>query len=383
MLALDFTMTDRQDPPAPNLQGRPRPGLGWVGAWVCLVLGGGTLGVLSVLQSDPDLTEALYCGGIFPVVRIVLAPVGLVPFSVAELMLLLLGGVACVGLVRAVRKPKGVRRLIGWTVVLAAAILFIFEVSWGFNHARRPFAWHAGWDVRPRPNSELAELVLSLGEEAALERGLCLQDGPGSPDWSLQLGGGPDGDPRLHEAWLKAARVHPVLGGRPLAVRRPVFSGLMSALGISGIYSPFTAEAHVNAQVPLTQVPFVTAHEVAHGRGFAREDEANFIAYLVCRFSDDPGFRYSGSLQALSHARGALGRADRGLLKEASASLDPGVLADLQRQYRFWRSKKTALWEWSSRANDVYLKSQGQAAGIRSYGRMVDLLLAKRLANKP
>ena len=157
----------------------------------------------------------------------------------------------------------------------------------------------------------------------------------------------------------------------------------MSALGISGIYSPFTAEAHVNAQVPLTEVPFVTAHEVAHGRGFAREDEANFIAYLVCRASDDPGLRYSGSLQALSHARGALGRSDRALLEEVGSHLDPGVLTDLKDQYRFWRSKETVLWEWSSRANDVYLKGQGQADGVRSYGRMVDLLFAQRSAQRP
>jgi hypothetical protein len=30
--------------------------------------------------------------------------------------------------------------------------------------------------------------------------------------------------------------------------------------------------------------------------------------------------------------------------------------------------------------NDAYLKSQGQAQGVRSYGRMVDLLLAERRA---
>jgi hypothetical protein len=187
----------------------------------------------------------------------------------------------------------------------------------------------------------------------------------------------------LHDAWLLAARTYPVLEGRAVSIRRPVFSGLMSALGISGIYSPFTAEAHVNAQVPLTEVAFVAAHEVAHGRGFAREDEANFLAYVVCRSSSEPGIRYSGSLQALSHARGALGRLDRDLLEETTAQVDPGVLKDLQQQYRFWRSKETVLWEWSSRANDAYLKSQGQAAGVRSYGRMVDLLLAQRLARKP
>ena len=347
------------------------------------MLGGGALGALSLFQGDPDLTEALYCRGVYPVVRALQAAFGWVPFSVAELLLFLSGVALCIAFVRVVRGPKGVRRLLAWSLVLAAVTLFTFEASWGFNHARRPFAWHAGWDTEPRLNSELAELVASLGEDAALERSLCLGRGSGASDWSLQLQGGPDGDPRLHAAWERVARVHPVLDGRPVVVRRPLSSWLMSALGISGIYSPFTAEAHVNGQVPPTQVPFVAAHEVAHGRGFAREDEANFIAYLVCQASDDCGLRYSGSLQALSHARGALGRADRGLLEETSAGLDPGVLMDLQEQYRFWRTKKTALWSWSSLANDAYLKSQGQAAGVRSYGRMVDLLLAQRLAQKP
>ena len=376
-------MMDQQLPTDPTPRGLLRRKRFRVAGWVCLALGGGAIGILSVLQRAPDRTEAIYCRGVFPIVRTLLAPLGYAPFSVAEFLLLGLIAAAGVAVFRTVRRPGGVRRALVWTVIWAALGLFTFEMSWGFNHARQPFAWHAGWDVRPRSNGELVELVRSLGEEAALERGLCLERGSGAQNWSLQLRGGPDGDPRLHAAWVKAAIAHPVLGGRPVTVRRPVFSWLMSALGISGIYSPFTAEAHVNAQVPLTEVPFVAAHEVAHGRGFAREDEANFIAYLVCRSSDDPGLRYCGSLQALSHARGALGRADRALLEEVGAHLDPGVLTDLKEQYRFWRSKETVLWEWSSRANDAYLKGQGQAAGVRSYGRMVDLLFAQRLARKP
>ena len=33
--------------------------------------------------------------------------------------------------------------------------------------------------------------------------------------------------------------------------------------------------------------------------------------------------------------------------------------------------------------NDAYLRSQGQKDGVRSYGRMVDLLLAERRAARP
>ena len=50
-----------------------------------------------------------------------------------------------------------------------------------------------------------------------------------------------------------------------------------------------------------------------------------------------------------------------------------------------------ALQEWSDRysgrvsrvsrsINNAYLRSQGQAEGVRSYGRMVDLLIAERRA---
>jgi hypothetical protein len=36
------------------------------------------------------------------------------------------------------------------------------------------------------------------------------------------------------------------------------------------------------------------------------------------------------------------------------------------------------LGEVQDRVNDAYLKSQGQREGVRSYGRMVDLLVGER-----
>ena len=48
---------------------------------------------------------------------------------------------------------------------------------------------------------------------------------------------------------------------------------------------------------------------------------------------------------------------------------------------RAWhRRYESRLGEVQERVNDAYLKTQGQADGVRSYGRMVDLLLAERRA---
>jgi len=64
----------------------------------------------------------------------------------------------------------------------------------------------------------------------------------------------------------------------------------MSYLGIGGVYFPFTGEANVNISMPHTSIPFTACHEMAHQIGFAREDEANFIAYIACKNHPSPDF---------------------------------------------------------------------------------------------
>ena len=59
-------------------------------------------------------------------------------------------------------------------------------------------------------------------------------------------------------------------------------SNLLSYTSITGIYSPFTGEANININQPLTSMPFTILHEMAHQRGYANESEANFLAYIAC-----------------------------------------------------------------------------------------------------
>src|SRR5207237_4159011 len=100
----------------------------------------------------------------------------------------------------------------------------------------------------------------------------------------------------------------PRVGGRPKEV---VLSPLMSYLGIAGIFIPFTGEANVNATLPDCEIPFTACHELAHQRGYAREDEANYIAYRACRAHPDRDFRYSGPFRAALYTIGAPAGAHR------------------------------------------------------------------------
>jgi len=60
-----------------------------------------------------------------------------------------------------------------------------------------------------------------------------------------------------------------------------LFKDVMSFTGILGYYNPFTAEAQYNTNLPPSYLPFTLAHESSHQLGYAREQEANFIGYLI------------------------------------------------------------------------------------------------------
>ena len=119
------------------------------------------------------------------------------------------------------------------------------------------------------------------------------------------------------------------------------------------------------------------AHEAAHLRGFAREDEANFIAYQVCMESEEVYVRYSGTMLALIYAGNALAKLNMEMYSELYATYSKGVRADLTAYRKSWEPYKGEAAEIHNKVNDAYLKANNQTDGVQSYGRMVDLLIAE------
>lgn len=157
---------------------------------------------------------------------------------------------------------------------------------------------------------------------------------------------------------------------------KPVLSSwVMSYSGISGIYSPFTAEANVNVDIEDVMLPATTLHEMAHLYGVAKEDEANFIAYLSSQHHPDPLFQYSGTMLALIHSVNALHGQNTDAYLDVRSNYSDRVSQDLKAIRTFWHGYEGPIDDVQDKMNDQYLKANGQTDGVESYGKMVDLLL--------
>lgn len=151
----------------------------------------------------------------------------------------------------------------------------------------------------------------------------------------------------------------------------------MSKLHFLGMYTYYTGESNINMKFPDYTLPYTCAHELAHQRGYSREEEANFIAYLVCMASDDPYLRYSGTLNLCEYVYDALYQADKKAYKEVLQTLNKQTLGELRAYadfYARYENSKAAV--VSEKVNDAYLKTQGQSAGVKSYGLVADLAVA-------
>ena len=156
-----------------------------------------------------------------------------------------------------------------------------------------------------------------------------------------------------------------------------MLSGPMSYTHITGVYSFFTGEANINVNFPDYTVPYTTAHELAHQRGIAREDEANFVAFLVCMESDDPYIRYSALLNLYEYVIGALYSADSSLYRMTYEKLPIEIKREEYAYAVFFEKyRENVAADISEATNNSYLQSQGAAEGSKSYSMVVDLAVA-------
>ncbi len=332
------------------------------------------LGLLLALF--PHSVELVYSRFLYKLQTMESLIFGAAPFSVGEIAVV--AAVLCMfgwfiyRLIRVKRYPvRFVACVLGiLSVISVCGARFTF--AWGLNYHRATVGQILRLDVRERPIEELEELVARLAIEANYMRVYLPEDqysvfDPGSSD----------------EIFQAAAEACAALGtrfspyDRPFPKAKPLlFSQAFSKMGISGIYNPLTAEANINVAQPKLLQASSACHELAHMAGFARENEANFLAFLATRYAGALHVRYSGTVMALIHAGNALYARDAELYDEVREIFSEQVERDLADHSSYWRAQEGPAQEAVEELNDAYLKSQGEKSGIGSYGEMVDLLLA-------
>lgn len=304
------------------------------------------------------------------------------PFSLSEAGLYLAAVFCILNLLFLIKKPlAALSRLF----FLACLLLFLYTAGCGINYYRTPFSYEAGMVMEQSSAGELYSLCLFLTEQ--INSTLTETDHSGDALKGLYPGQTED-TPLPSAAMLRELGMEGVKSMKGLGTAYPQLSGyypypkplmnprLLSIQQLCGIYSPFTIEANYNREMPYYNIPHTICHELSHLKGFMREDEANFIGYLACIGSDSPDFRYSGYLTGWVYAGNALAKADLEAYYGLYGRLAPEAARDLAWNNQFWDRFDGKVAEASTQLNDRYLKANNQEDGVRSYGRMVDLMLA-------
>jgi hypothetical protein len=336
-------------------------------------------------QNSSFFAEQIYAKHIYKwISQIISSITGILPFSLAEVIVIAAPVVVLTVLVRFILKMffeksnrqerliKGILNLL----CMVSILLFSFTILAGLNYYRYSFSVYSNLDIQSSTVEELCSLTESLAEKAdELRAKVPSTDKNGVFKLSMNH----YSLARITASAYKAlSKEYPVLAGSYGSPKPVLFSELMSKTEITGIFFPFTMEANVNVDIPDYSIPDTMLHELAHLRGFMREDEANYLAYLAGMKSDNIELQYSSTMAALVTAGNALYKQNPDLYFQATAQLSEGVIKDLKDNSKYWQKfDNTVISTVSDHINDTYLKANNQKDGVQSYGRMLDLLLAK------
>ncbi len=328
-------------------------------------------------RRDRALNTAVSDGFVRPAHRALAKLCARLPFSAAELLLALaaLGLLVflAVQLARLARRGGRLARLYRLVMTLlsaALAVYALFCLLWGVYYYADDFTARSGVSDEPVSVEQLERVTAYFADLANAyagrvprdENGVCALDRRALLAYS----------PRLYAA---VERDFPCLSGPPLAAKGVLCSRLMSLADFTGFFFPLTGEANVNMDFPTGLLPATIAHELAHQRGVAREQEANFAAVLACLADGRDEFVYSAALLAYTHLGNALRGADRGAWERVYATLDGRVLADFAAGRAYWARFDTPARTVSNAVYEGFLQSYDQTLGLRSYGACVDLLV--------
>lgn len=326
----------------------------------------------------PNWVEKNYTYGIYPVIgRVQRFLFGWIPFSIGDLFytfLILVLIYRTVLFCRLFFKRKLVRRHL--TASLQQIIFFFlfvyvfFNLLWGLNYNRNGISSQLGIQVKPYSIAELDTLTRTLQSHLnTYAAGVNLEERKAFNKKSTLFSEAAD-------AFRDGSKKHSFLQYHPQSVKPSLFSYAGNYLGFQGYYNPFSGEAQVNTTIPRFLEPFVTTHEIAHQLGYAKENEANFVAFLACKNYDSPIFKYSMYFDMYNYAIGEMYRRDTAIAKSIQQQLHPQVVNDIREFRNFYQRHRNPLETFVMWGYGHYLKANNQPGGKQTYNEVVAWLIA-------
>ncbi len=311
--------------------------------------------------------------------RLILSKItGWIPFSLAEIAIICIPIILFVVIFFMTKRVKQ-----GKTAVIRFFAMFLAVISLFYSSFVLTFA--CGYRGVPLQNKLGLEKTAVSKEELDYTAKIVLkelnalakQTKYGQDGFSVMPLSFDELNDKLNDAYISGAEKYPFIQSMHSKVKPILLSEPMTYTHITGVYTFFSGEANVNTNYKDFNLPFTMAHEMAHQRGIAPENEANFVAYLICLESDDNYIRYSAYLNMFEYLSNALYRADRDMYKELFKSLDTNVYNEFVAYSKYYdKYRDSVAADISGAINNSYLQSQGQTQGTKSYGLVVDLAVA-------
>lgn len=251
-------------------------------------------------------------------------------------------------------------------------VYLIFMLFWGYNYDRNSLEKDLDLQVNDYTTDQLYRLTDTLLQQVNTYK-TALGDTlrathPGS-DSALMFD-------KAIKAYDIAVDKWPVLRYKNTCIKPSLYGNWINYMGVGGYLNPFTGEAQVNVTTPGFLQPFTICHEVAHQLGYAPEEEANFVGYLVAGNSPDLHFRYAANFEMFMYSVRQLRRQDTTLAGVMWRKAVPGIRADMRQIRDFYDRYRSPVDDYTTMIYDQYLKANNQEKGIRSYSEVVGWLIA-------
>lgn len=331
--------------------------------------------LVKVLSYFPTIIENYYSKGMYPFISKIFRTVfGWIPFSMGDLLYFFIGFILFIGVFKWIKSNfKNTKQQLFKFGAYLSVFYFLFHILWGLNYHRNSLFTTLNLEQKSYSLSELTTATNHLlNNLKSIQLQLVKNDSlPVTISYSKT-----EILAKTELAYQALADDYPQYQYKKVSLKKSLFSLPLSYMGFSGYLNPLSGEAHVNSKVPKIKLPAISCHEVAHQLGIASESEANFIGFLAATKSPDKNFNYSGYIAALRYSIGAIHQKDSVIAKNIIKNLSVGVLKNIKESQEFWQAYQNDLEPFFKLFYDNYLKANQQKDGIKSYNRMVDLLVA-------
>ncbi|MBK7100087.1 MAG: DUF3810 domain-containing protein [Sphingobacteriales bacterium] len=323
------------------------------------------------------MVEKYYSNGVYIYIsKILRFSLGWLPFSLGDLLyLLLIGYLMCqmIKLIKNFRKlfnPKNIKKAFVKIMLIGLIVYVVFYGFWGLNYSRVGISGQLHLDSQNYSAQDLDTLVDLLQKKLNTNASLLTPAMRDSFRRNQKLFAG------ATRAYQLVENQHPFLKYKVSSVK-PLFSAIcLTTPGYQGYYNPFTGEAQVNTTIPQCVEPFVASHEIAHQLGYAKENEANFVGYLVSSKHPSVNFRYSVYFDMYNYSIGELYYADSTKAKNYNSALHPQVIKDIDDYRAFYERYKNPVEPLLKWVYSHFLMFNNQPSGMESYSEVTRWLIA-------